>query len=239
MNIKPEGVPMNASPSPSPSPSPQTIAWQPDKMLGAHDQVLFLTGVEREFSRYKPWSKPQELFKVGMYDLVTEKISFARFGRDIAFALVKAGIAPQPWNAPQPFGVEIHRAGHPDENKGRQYTWAILIDLEPSIIAVAPIARRTLLSVGHYPNLPPGAWADLEERAKRELAIEAAALAMVGAFSAADVRAAIGDPNAAVTYVLQRLVREGRLLPPTGKKRGTRYQVAPPSPLIERVDWTD
>lgn len=228
---------MNASLSTA---SPHTIpAWQPDKLLKAHDRVLILTGIEREHSAYLPWSEPQELFKVGIYDLATGKVGFARFGRDIAFALVKAGIAPPPWKAPQSFGVEIHRAGHPGENKGRQYTWATLIDLEPTIIAVAPIARRTLLSVGHYPNLPPGAWADLEERAKRELAIEAAALVMVGEFSAADVRAAIGDPNADLTGVLQRLVREGKLLPPTGKTRGTRYQVAPPSPLIERADWAD
>lgn len=228
---------MNATPS---SASPHTIpAWQPDKLLKAHDRVLFLTGIEREFSAYLPWSKPQELFKVGIYDLATNKIGFARFGRDIAYAVLKAGIAPPPWNTPQSFGVEIHRDGHPGENKGRQCTRATLIDLEPAIIAVAPLAKRKLVSEGHYPNLPLGAWADLEERAKHELVIEAAALAMVGEFSAAEVRAAIGDPNADVTGVLQRLVREGKLLPPTGKKRGTRYQVAPPSPLIERADWTD
>lgn len=221
---------MNAAPSPSPS--RQTIpAWQPDKMLGAHDRVLFLTGIEREFSAYLPWSEPQEVFKVGIYDLATSKIGFARFGRDIAFALVKAGLAP-PWSGPQTVGVEIHRAGHPGENKGRQCTWATLIDLEHTIIAVAPIARRTLLSVGHYPNLPLGAWADLEQRAKSELAIEAAALAMTGIFKVSNVRAIVGDDER-ISRVLRRLVAEGRLTPVSPKK----YIVTSPK-MIERADWT-
>lgn len=218
----------------SPSPRTQTVpAWQPDKMLGAHDRVLFLTGIERESAAYLPWAEPQELFKVGVYDLATNKIGFARFGRDIAFALLKAGIAPPPWNAPQSFGVEIHRAGHPGENKGRQYTWATLIDLEPTIFAVAPIARRTLLSVGHYPNVPRGEWSDLEERARSELAIEAAALSMPGVFKASSIEEKIGD-DPRISSVLQRLVRERRLEKASAKT----YRAAAPK-IIERADWTD
>lgn len=222
---------MNATPS---TPSPLTVPTrQPDKMLGAHDRVLFLTGIEREFSAYHPWSKEQELFKIGVLDLATDKICFARFGRDIAFAIIKAGIAAPPWSAPQPVGVEIHRAGHPGENKGRQHTWATLIDLDPAVLAIAPLARRRILSEGHHPNLPLGSWADLEERAKSELAIEAAALGMLGEFKASDIRAVVGD-DARISSVLQRLVREKRLEKVSGKI----YVV--PSPKISlRVDWTD
>lgn len=220
---------MNASPSPSTHTIP---AWQPDKMLGAHDRVLFLTGIEREFSAYHPWSKHQELFKVGVYDLATGKIGFARFGRDIAFAIIKAGIAPPPWSAPQPVGVEIHRAGHPGENKGRQHTWATLIDLDPAVLAIAPLARRRILSEGHHPNLPLGSWADLEERAKSELRIEAAALAMPGTFKASDIKKIVGDDKR-ISRVLRGLVREGRLTPVSAKK----YVVTPPK-LVTRLDWT-
>lgn len=221
---------MNATPS---TPSPLSVPTrQPDKMLGAHDRVLFLTGIEREFSAYHPWSKEQELFKIGVLDLATDKICFARFGRDIAFAIIKAGIAP-PWSAPQPVGVEIHRAGHPGENKGRQYTWATLIELDPAVLAIAPLARRRILSEGHHPNLPLGSWADLEERAKSELAIEAAALGMVGEFKASDVRKIVGDDKR-ISRVLRGLVREGRLTPVSAKK----YVVTPPK-VIERTDWTD
>jgi len=231
MTLKPEGVSMNASPS---SLSPHTIPqWQPDKLLKARDRVLILTGIEREFSAYLPWSEPQELFKVGIYDVATGKVGFARFGRDIAFAFVKAGLAP-PWSGPQTVGVEIHRAGHPGENKGRQHTWATLIDLDPAVLAIAPLARRRLVSEGHYPNLPLGAWADLEERAKSELAIEAAALGMVGEFKASDIKKIVGDDKR-ISRVLRGLVREGRL--EKVKSTGKKYIVTPPQ-IIERSDWT-
>lgn len=222
---------MNAA---TPSPSPLTVPTrQPDKMLGAHDRVLFLTGIASEYSCFKPWSKEQELFKVGILDLATGKIAFARFGRDIAFALIKAGIAPPPWTAPQPVGVEIHRAGHPGENKGRQQTWATLLDLDPAVLAIAPLAKRRLIYEGHHPNLPLGSWADLEERAKSELAIEAAALGMVGEFKASDIRKVVGKDKR-ISRVLRGLVREGRLTPVSAKK----YLVTPPQ-IIERADWTD
>lgn len=80
-------------------------------------------------------------------------------------------------------------------------------------------------------------WDGFVRSAAKENAMEAAALAMPGLFSAGEVRAAIGDPTADVTPVLQRLVRQDKLLPPIGKKRWTRYQVAPPPPLPERLDW--
>lgn len=58
-------------------------------------------------------------------------------------------------------------------------------------------------------------------------AFQRAAIGKTIPFSAGDIRRAIGDPNAEVTSVLQKLVADGKLLPPTGKKRWTRYRVAP------------
>ena len=91
-----------------------------------------------------------------------------------------------------------------------------------------PVAKKKFAFAGHSLNATPGICDELVWRAARENAIEAAALAIVGPLAAGDVRAAIGDPTADVTPVLQRLVEEGKLLPPTGKKRWTRYAVAPP-----------
>jgi hypothetical protein len=69
-------------------------------------------------------------------------------------------------------------------------------------------------------------WQDVVARAAPESAIEQAALSKTVWFSAGDIRRAIGDPQAEVTRVLKNLVLEGKLLPPTGKKRGTKYRVA-------------
>jgi len=44
-------------------------------------------------------------------------------------------------------------------------------------------------------------------------------------FSSGDIKIAIGDPEANVTSVLQKLVADGKLLV-SGKKRGTKYRVA-------------
>jgi hypothetical protein len=105
----------------------------------------------------------------------------------------------------------------------------------PQLLGNVRVAMKAFAD--HRANSTLGMWDEMVARARRENAIEAAALSMVGLFSAGDVRDKTGDPNADVTPVLQRLVRRGKLLPPVGKKRWTRYQVASPS-IPSRLDWT-
>jgi hypothetical protein len=52
-------------------------------------------------------------------------------------------------------------------------------------------------------------------------------------------RAAIGDPDAEVTPVLQRLVDEGKLPPPKGKKRWDQVRGRAPAAADRenRLDW--
>lgn len=216
------------------SPTTTSLIWQAPKQLHAHDKVWFLTGIRRELSPFKPWSKPQELFKVGAYDLITGKIGFVRFGRDIAYALMKVCLPPPPWKAPAPFAVELHREGHvDDEEKGRFLTWATRIELDPTLLSLAPAALRKFAEHGHSPNANVGMWAKEEARAAKENAVEQAALSMVGVFKASDVKAIVGGIN--VSPILKRLVEEGRLVPASPKT----YRVAPPKVIIiERSDWT-
>ena len=217
------------------SQSTTSLIWQAPKQLQAHDKVWFLTDVQRELSRFLPWSEPQELFKVGAYDLTTGKIGFVRFGRDIAFALRKLGLPPPPWKTAAPFAVELHRYHHVGREKGRYRTWASRIELDPALLPLAPEARRRFAREGHCPNSKVGMWDCFEVRASRENAIERAALSMAGVFKAADVKAIVGDIN--VSPVLKRLVEEGRLVPASPKT----YRVAPPKiiPVVPRLDWTD
>ncbi len=223
-------------PYPSHSHSTTSLpSWQPEKRLQSGSRVWILTDVESYDFCFYDWSVPQESFRVGVYDLETTKIGWANFGRDIAYAMVKAGVQPPPWKEPLPFGIELHRDPHANgEGKGRFTGWVDLITLDPELVKVLPVALKNFAD--HRANATPGMWDDFVARARRDNAIEAAALSMVGLFSAGDVRKKIGDPNADVTPVLKRLVREGKLLPPVGKKRGTRYQVAPPR-AVERSDW--
>lgn len=205
----------------------QVPDWQPEKQLRSGDRVWFLTDVERFTSSYLAWSTPQVRFKVGIYDLETGRVGFAVFGKDIAYMIVKAGIAPPPWTNPAPFAIELRRDGHDEDEKGRYTGTVTLLPLDPAIAACAGSTRRRF-AAEHSPNVLPGVWDDLVERAAKENAIEAAVRGMNGTFSAGDVKAAIGDPDAEVTPVLQKFVREGKLLPPTGTKRWTRYELATP-----------
>ena len=219
----------------SPIPTP---AWQPEKHLQSGDRVWILTDVECYESRYLPWSEPQELFRVGIYDLASQRIGFANFGRDIAFAMMKAGLLPAPpWKQPLPFGVALHRQPHDGEEKGRYRGRVELLEIDPVFHGIVAGAKKRFSAEGHYPGCPTGIWDDLIARASRENAIESAALKMVGPFSAGDIKRSVGK-ELDVTSVLRRLVEEGKLLPPTGKKRGTRYEVAPPPPSPQRLDWT-
>jgi len=219
------------------SPSFTTPTWQAEKHLQSGDRVWILTDVEAYSSSFYAWSEPQELFRVGIYDLRTQHVGLANFGRDVAYALTRAGVPAPPWRDPLPHGVELHRISHDGEERGRYVTTVTLIPIDAKVMAAVPAVKKVFAGTGHRPNATPGLWSDLVLRAARENAVQAAALAMVGPFSAGDVRKKLGDPEAEVTSALKRLVREGKLLPPTGKKRGTRYLVAPPE-VAARADWS-
>jgi hypothetical protein len=212
---------ISASPITAPS-------LQDDKHLGSGDSVWILTDVEAYESSFYGWSEPQLLFKVGVYDLATQKLGFATFGRDIAYSLLKAGLAPPPWTTPQAFGITLHRHSHDGEERGRYLTTVSLLPIEPALLAIVVPAGARFVRMKHWPNAYQGIWREQEERATQDNAIESACLGMSGSFRAGDVKKACGVPDANVTPILKRLVIEGKLLPPTGKKRGTRYQVAPP-----------
>jgi hypothetical protein len=128
-------------------------------------------------------------------------------------------------------GIALHRESHGGNREGRYRTRATLLDLDPEIIALAPMARKKFASEGHYPNSTLGMWRDLELRARLENAIERAALGMSGIFKASDVRAIVGS-GINPSSVLKRLVLEGRLILVSAKK----YMVAPPQ-IVERADW--
>jgi hypothetical protein len=221
--LNPTNLPLNLQPP----------FWQSDKHLKSGDCVWLLTDIETHESRYMPQSAPQVLFKVGMYDLRTERVGFGIFGRDVAFALVKAGVRPPPWIDPQQTGIVVIRAPHDGgEEKGRYLVQVEQIELQEQPDDLVAVAKKKFTAAGHRSNAVPGIWADLVARAELESAIEAAAPGMIGLFSAGDVRRAIGDPQADVTPILRRLVRQGRLLPSGKKRRWARYAVAlpPPSP---------
>ena len=84
-------------------PPPPTLEWQAPKHLASRDCFWILTDIQAFTDCYLAWSPPQQLFRVGIYDLTTEKIGLATFGRDIAYAILKAGITPPPWTSPAPF----------------------------------------------------------------------------------------------------------------------------------------
>jgi hypothetical protein len=218
----------------SSNPSPRTIDWQPERHLRSGDHFWIITDIQVFTSSYFAWSPPQQLFKVGIYDLTTERIGLATFGRDIAYAILKAGITPPPWSSPAPFGIALTREGHDRGAKGRYVTTAAVVPLDPGLMRIVPEARKRI-ATQHYPNAVPGVWSDLVFRAAREKAIESAALGMVGLFSVGDIKKIVGK-DVDVTPVIQRLAEEGKLLPPIGKKRGTRYEVTPL--LVTRPDRT-
>jgi hypothetical protein len=76
------------------TPSLPTPYWQDEKHLVSGERFWILTGIQMYHSPYYPWSTAQQLFRVGIYDLNTQHVGLAHFGRDIAFALLKAGAAP-------------------------------------------------------------------------------------------------------------------------------------------------
>jgi hypothetical protein len=128
--------------------------------------------------------------------------------------------------------LEVKRIAHTGQEKGRFKVEITLIDLDDASTWIGPQAFHR---AGHRPNATWGMWHKLASRVALEQAIETTALSMVGRFSAGDLKKALGqDVN--VGHVLARLVDEKRLLP-SGKKKGARYEVAPPN-LPLRTDWT-
>lgn len=209
------------------------LPWQPEKMLHAGDRIVILTDVQILWSKYFDFSPEQELFRVGGFDARSGCIGFFKFGRDLAFDMIMGGVPVAPWGAGVlPIGIEIHRRSHGNNSQGRFRGKVSLLDVAPDVLAIVPEARRRLRQEGHAPNATVGMWSDLEERAKSELAIDAAVVAMVGEFKASDVRKIVGDDKR-ISRVLRDLVRDGRLTPVSAKK----YVVTPPK-LVTRLDWT-
>ena len=216
----------------TPAPSP---TWQPTVHLESGARIWLITDVQWGQSSFHPWSPLQDIFTVGAYDLVTENLGFVTFGKDIAYAFLKAGLPPPPWKAPLAFGVALNRRPHDGEEKGRYKGSARLIHLEPHTLAMAAIAKKTFAQEGHTPNAFLGMWKEQETRARKENAIEAAVKATSGPFSAGDIQKIVGK-DVDVTPILRRLVEEKRLTS-SGKKRWTRYMAALPK-VVERSDWT-
>lgn len=109
--------------------------------------------------------------------------------------------------------------------------------LDPEVTEAESEAKRLFSSF--TANAEEGMWSDLLARAEEENQVEAAIESMRGhgEFAAGDIKAIVGK-DVDVTPILKNLVAKGVLLPPTGKKRGSRYLHAPP-PIIERADWND
>lgn len=217
-------------------PPSTTILWQQEKMLHAGDRIVILTDVQVVRSRYLDFSREQELFRVGAYDARSGAIGFFKFGRDLAFDLIMGGVPVAPWGASAlPIGIEVHRESHGNHAEGRFRGKVSRFDVEPEVLAIVPEASKRFRQAGHYPNATIGMWLKLETRAKHELAIEAAARAMLGVFKAGAIKKVVGKAvkSDQVTRVLRRLVKEGRLTPVSPKK----YKVTPPK-ILSRLDWT-
>lgn len=214
-------------------PPSSSVLWQPERHLRDDDRIVILTDVQIVWSRYYDYSPEQELFRVGAYDARTRKIGFFKFGRDLAFDSIMGGVPVAPWGAAVlPIGIEVHRRSHGNNAEGRFRGSVSVFDVEPEVLAIVPEARRRFRQEGHAANGAVGMWSKLEERAKSELAIEKAALGMVGVFKVEDIRAIVGDEKR-ISRVLRRLVEEGRLTPVSPKK----YKVTPPK-ILPRLDWT-
>jgi hypothetical protein len=211
--------------------------WHPrERRLSSGDQILVVTDIYTYSEGLYPSSSEQTWFRVGALDLRDNSLGFWRFTLDDAKGLLKVGFQPPPWGAPQPFGVRIKRDCHVSGNRmGRFRVSVTPVFVDAAILAKVPAMRKEFQRRGHRPNIAFGAWRELAARVAVEIRIEQAALGMVGSFAARDVRKATGASAADVTSALKRLVQEGKLAP-SGKKRGTRYEI-PPAPIATRLDW--
>lgn len=204
-------------------PPPACPSWQETKRLSCGDKILILTDVETSTSSFYPCSAEQRWFTVGAYDFRTECIGFFRFSLDDAKGLLRAGLAPPPWNAPQACGVEVSRLAHRGgEEKGRFVVTAKLVSIDPSLLGIIPAAKKAFWHAGFVPNATPDMWKDLVDAVAKEKQIENVILGMNGMFTANDVALLVSGDN--YSPILRRLVKEGRV-ERFGRTRGTQYRV--------------
>lgn len=218
-----------------PSPS---FFWQPKEMrLSSGDRILIVTDIYTYRESLYPCSARQAWFRVGAVNLKDNRVGYWRFSIDDARALLKSGLPLPSWDSPQSVGVEIKRLCHATGNKmGRFHVTASLVSVPAEVLAKTHALRNHFeRKRGHVPNFVPGSWDGLAKVVAREIAIEAAALVMVGIFKAGAIQKLAGKAvkSDQITRVLRRLVEEGRLTPVSPK----RYEVATPK-IIPRLDWT-
>lgn len=212
-----------------------SLPFQTEKRFSSGDRIFIVTDTYTYRSSYLDFATEQQWYKVGAVDLATNRLGYFRFSIDDAKAIVRARVSPPPWVQPLPAGLELVRVAHKKGGAGRFPERVTLLDLEPEMIAIGPAARRRFDADAHHPNSVPGMWQAMVAAFALEQRIESAALSMVGTFSAGDIKDVVGG-SANVTPVLQRLVKERRLVR-SGRKRGAKYQVAPPL-IPARVDWS-
>jgi hypothetical protein len=215
---------------------PFTFAWQDEQRLRSGSRIWIVTDIYRYSASYYYWSSTQDWFRVGAVELATGGIGYFRFGIDDARKILKVGVPLPPWREPLPYGISVVRSPHDGEEKGRYVVRVTEVHLGPELLAKGPLLRRKFWQAGHEPNATSEMWQQMFAQVQLETLIETTALAMLGQFSAGDVKKAIGK-DANVTPVLARLVRERRLVQ-IGKGRGTQYRVAP-TQIPTRVDWND
>jgi hypothetical protein len=218
--------------TPSQIPSPKFI-WQPPKRLRSGDKIWIVTDTFECYSRYYDFSDEQLWFKVGAIDLETNCIGYYVFGIDDARAMVKAGLPPPPWNQPLTSGVVLARLPHKGK-QGRFPEMVSLVEIEPKLLALGSVARKTFADDGHTPNSKPGMWQKIADHFMLQTLIATTAQAMIGEFSAGDIQNIVGK-DVIVSPVLKKLVLEKRLLR-KGKTRGARYTVVQQT-LPTRIDW--
>jgi hypothetical protein len=205
------------------------------KRLHSGDRIWIATDIETYRASYLAYSTPQLWHKVGALDLNGFCWRFFTFGLDDARAMLRLGLGAPPWTAPAPYGIEVKRLPHQGACEGRFEVTMTAVDMDPTLLSLVPEARRRFRREGFCPNATVEMWAKLEASVAIEKAVEAAALAMEGKFSAGDIKALIGK-NVNVSRHLKRMV-EDEVLVRSGEKRGARYEIAPPPQDLARVDW--
>ena len=115
------------------------------------------------------------------------------------------------------------RLAHDGKCEGRYAVTVKLVEIDPALHAIVPVARKVFRDAYLSPNAMPGMWKKVVDAVAREKHIEAASLSMTGLFSTGDVQAIVGA-GVNVSPVLKRMVKDGRL-DRFGKTRGTKYRV--------------
>jgi hypothetical protein len=219
---------------------PAIPSFRGTKRLSNGDRIFILTDTSSYSSAMYGRSAEQQWYRVGAVDLRTGHLGYFDFSTDDARQMVKSGLVPPRWAEHQKVGIELVRLSHGSQTQGRFKEKVTLIDLDHELLAQGPMLRRYFeQKIGFTGNSSPaGMWEAHVAWAARENAIEAAALSMVGSFSAGDVTRAAGlDKLGSITGLLSRLVAEGRLVSNEGRRRARRYEVACPK-ILERIDWT-